>query len=82
MVFMAKKYFQKPFLKFCFKITYFIYDLNNYQKFARTGAVWSYDLLFNLNENLEYVEAEFQINNNPHYAMQRANVAFVNCVFV
>ena len=42
----------------------------------------SYDLSFNLNENLEYVEAEFQIDNSPHYARQRANEAFVNSVFV
>ena len=43
----------------------------------------SYDLSFNLNENLkEYVEAEFQIDNNPHYTRQRANGAFVNSVFV
>ena len=56
-----------------------MYDLDNYEEFARTGVVMSYDLLFNLNENLEYVEEEFQIDNNPHYARQRANVAFVNC---
>ena len=42
----------------------------------------SYNLLFNLNENLEYVEAEFRIDNNPHYARQRANGAFANSVFV
>ena len=42
----------------------------------------SNDLLFNLNENLEYVEAEFHIDSNPHYARQGANVVFVNCVFV
>ena len=81
-VFMVEKHFQKPFQAFCFKITNFIYDLDNYEKFARTGAVMSYDLLFNLNENLEYVEAEYQIDNNPHYARQRANGAFVNSVFV
>ena len=40
------------------------------------------DLLFNLNQNLEYVEGEFQIDNNPNYVWQRANEAFVNCVFV
>ena len=42
----------------------------------------SYDLLFNLNENLEYVAAEFKIDNNQHYTRQRANGAFVDCVFV
>ena len=42
----------------------------------------SYDLSFNLNENLEHEEAEFQIDNNPHYARQRAYGAFVNSVFV
>ena len=42
----------------------------------------SYDLLFNLNENLEYIEVEFQIDNNPHYARQRANGTLVNSVFV
>ena len=42
----------------------------------------SYDLLFNLNENLKNVEAEFQIDNNPNYAKQKANGEFVNCVFV
>ena len=42
----------------------------------------SCDLSFNLNENLEYVEAEFRIDNNPHYARRRANGAFVNSVFV
>ena len=81
---MVEKHFQQPFLEFCFKIPvpYFIYDLDNYQEFARTGAVMSYVLLFDLNENLEYVEAEFQIDNNPHYARQRANRAFANCVFI
>ena len=82
MVFTVEKHFQKPFQAFCFKITYYIYDLDNYEEFERTGAVMSYDLLFNLNENLEYLEAEFQIDNNPHYARQRANEAFVNSVFV
>ena len=79
---MVEKHFQKPFQAFCFKMTYFIYDLDNYEEFARTGAVMSEDLLFNLNENLKYVEAEFQIDNNPHYARQGANGAFVNPVFV
>ena len=79
---MVEKHFQKPFQAFCFKMTYFIYDLDNYEEFARTGAVMSEDLLFNLNENLEYVQAEFHIDNNPHYARQRANGAFVNPVFV
>ena len=79
---MVVKHFQKSFQTFCCKITYFIYDLNNYEEFARTGAVMSCYLLFNLNENLKYVEAEFQINNNPHYARQRANGAFANSVFV
>ena len=51
-VFMVEKHFQKPFLAFCFEIAYFIYDLDNYEEFARTEAVLSYDLLFNLNENL------------------------------
>ena len=37
----------------------------------------SHDLLFNLNKNIEYVEAEFQIDNNPHYARQRANGALL-----
>ena len=79
---MVEKHFQKLFQAFCFKITYFIYDLDIYQEFARTGAVMSYDLLFNINENLKYVEAEFQIDYNPHYARQKTNGAFVNCVFV
>ena len=42
----------------------------------------SYDLLFNLNKNIEYVEAEFQIDNNSHYARQKANGAFVGSVFI
>ena len=42
----------------------------------------SYDLLFNLNENLENAEVEFQIDNNPHYARQRANGALINLIFV
>ena len=50
---MVEKHFQKPFQAFCFKITYFIYDLDNYEEFARTGAVMSEDLSFNLNENLK-----------------------------
>ena len=79
---MVVKHFHKPLQAFCFKITYFIYDLDNYEEFARSGAVMSNYLLFNLNENLEYVEAEFQIDNNPHYARQRTNGAFVNSVFV
>ena len=79
---MVEKHFQIPFQAFCFKMTYFIYDLDNYEEFARTGAVMLEDLLFNLNENLEYVQAEFQIDNNPHYSRQRANGAFVNPVFV
>ena len=78
----VEKHFQKPFQALCFKITYFIYDLDYYQEFARTGAVMSYDLLFNLNKNLDYVKAEFQIDNNPNYARQKANGAFVNCVFI
>ena len=44
---MVEKHFQKHFQAFCFKITYFIYDLDNYEGFARTGAVMSYDLPFN-----------------------------------
>ena len=56
-----------------------MYDSDDCEEFARTGAVITYDLLFNLNENLEYVEAEFQIENNLHYARQRANGAFNNC---
>ena len=42
----------------------------------------SYDLLFNINENLKYIEAEFQIDNNPNYPRQRANGALINFVFV
>ena len=33
--------------------------------------------MFNLNENLEYVEAEFQIDNKAYYARQRANGALI-----
>ena len=42
----------------------------------------SRNLLSDLNENLEYVKADFQIDKDPHEARQRANGAFVNCVFV
>ena len=42
----------------------------------------SYEMLLNLNKNLECVEAEFQFDNNPHYVGQRANGPFVNHVFV
>ena len=38
---MVEKHFQKPFQAFCFKMTYSIYDLDNYEEFARTGAVMS-----------------------------------------
>ena len=69
-VFKVEKHFQKSFQALCFQITYFIYDLDNYQEFAKTGAVILYDLLFYLNENLEYVESEFQMDNNLHYARQ------------
>ena len=69
-VFKVEKHFQKSFQALCFQITYFICDLDNYQEFAKTGAVILYDLLFYLNENLEYVEAEFQMDNNSHYAKQ------------
>ena len=34
----------------------------------------SYDLLFNINENLEYVGAEFQIDNNTYYARQKGHM--------
>ena len=37
----------------------------------------SYDLLFNLNENLEYVETEFQIDNNLNYTRQRGHLLIV-----
>ena len=40
-VFIVEKHFQKPFQAFCFEMTYFIYDLDNYEEFARTGAVMS-----------------------------------------
>ena len=40
---MVKKHFKKSFQAFCIEITYYIYDLDNYQEFARTGAVMSYD---------------------------------------
>ena len=39
--FIVEKHFQKPFQAFCFKKTYFIYDLDKHEEFARTGAVMS-----------------------------------------
>ena len=68
---------KKPFQAFRFKITYFINDLDNYQEFAKIGAVMSYDQLLDLNENLGYFEAKFQIYNNLHYARQKGRLLVV-----